>query len=244
MDSLTVVLGPGQPALMGQRFGEQYIEGGGQYVRFHPQGDAGISALNQQQWFARAGVIFGLTEDWEAGALFLPFQLDPKFAFSGITAYGTRGFRHGPVDLGIRMALRTPDSISDPAPFWLSVGMPVLYRAGIVRLDAGAFFPLAVKEWWLGVNAPLRATVNLGPSYWLGLETGYTDPRFDEPHDSAVPLGALAGHTRVIGANVFDFTASFAFSELLRVDPPEGFDALQTNSYRVTFGIAMSKLVK
>ena len=244
MNSLTVVLGPGQPALMGQRYADQVVDGGGQYVHLHPQGDAGVSALNQDQWFARAGVIFGLTEDWEAGALFLPFQLHPKFAFSGVTAYGTRGFRHGPLDLGIRMSIRTPDSISDDAPFWVSLGMPLLYRAGSVRLDAGVFFPLAVREWWLGVNAPVRATVNLGPSFWLGLETGFSDPRLDEPNDGAVPLGALAGYTRVIGANVFDLTANFTYSEFWLVDAPDGLDTLQTNAYRVTFGISMSKLVK
>src|SRR6187399_1868614 len=72
MNSLRIVAGPGQPMLMGERFGTQIPEGGAQVIH-DPVLGTGASTNDTQTWL-RGGVGFGLTQDWEAGALFIPLE--------------------------------------------------------------------------------------------------------------------------------------------------------------------------
>ena len=64
MNSLNILAGPGQPMLLGARFGDQgVVDGGPAYIH------GGARASGGELWL-RGGVAFGLTQDWEAGALF------------------------------------------------------------------------------------------------------------------------------------------------------------------------------
>ena len=83
------------------------IDGGAEYSHYQYRGD-GETSPTEEIWFGRAGVLFGLTDDWEAGALFVPIQISPDFGFNSILAYGTRGFRFENFDTGIRMSFKTP----------------------------------------------------------------------------------------------------------------------------------------
>src|SRR6478735_10016226 len=77
MNSLNIVAGPGQPMLLGARFGEQgVVDGGPAYLH-----NGGSAANPGQEFWLRGGVAFGLTKDWEAGALFIPFRVAPDFTF-------------------------------------------------------------------------------------------------------------------------------------------------------------------
>jgi len=84
----------------------------------------------------------------------------------------------------------------------------------------------------------------LMPSLFLGVESGFNYARFDLPHAAQVPLGGMVGYTRVVGASVIDLTAAFSWSSFWLPDPPEGLDSLQTDTYRVMFGLVLHKLVK
>ncbi|HEU5073646.1 MAG TPA: hypothetical protein VFU02_05725 [Polyangiaceae bacterium] len=242
-NSLAVVLGPGQTVLLGQRYGEDIIDGGAEYTHLEYRAD-GSSSPDQDIWFGRAGVLFGLTDDWEAGALFLPMQLSPDFGFSSILAYGTHGFRFEDVDLGIRLSFLTPSSQDSESVLWFRGGVPVSYRAGPLRVDTGAFVPLAFRHWWLGLSTPVRATFNVLPSLFVGVESGFDWARFTLPHSTSVPLGGIAGYTFVIGSSVVDLTAAFSWPTFWLPDPSPGLDSLQPDAYRVSFGLVVHKLVK
>jgi hypothetical protein len=243
MNSLNVILGPGQPMLLGQRFGNQIPDGGFQYLR-EPATGVG-AATNESEYWARGGVAFGLTEDWEAGALFIPFQFAPHFTFSNITVFVTRGFRFKNFDVGLRFSFQTPHKDSGGGRVWdMNPGIPFLYRAGRARLDTGVFVPFATRDWWIGVNVPLRASLNVTPHLFVAAESGFVVPRFEDAHRTTVPLGGMLGYTELFGSKVLDFTATFAWDSFYRPSPPEGGRAVEPGAYRVGVGMVYHSLVR
>jgi len=244
MNSLMLLVGPGQNPTFGQRFDTRIVDAGGQYSRHAVPGSTGAATKLETQGWTRFGVVFGLTEDWEAGALFLNFQWAPDFDFSNILVYVTRGYRFKNVDLGLRFSFQTPEE-----KVWTSnPGVPVLVRlGGRARIDTGLFMPFVtgrIGEAWGGLNLPVRGTYNLTPNVFAGLQTGFCDPRFDHSHDATVPLGALLGYTLLLGSAVLDLTTTFTWDNFWLVSAASGVDSLQASAFRSVFGIAMHKLVK
>jgi hypothetical protein len=237
MNSLRMIFGPGQPPLMGDRFAEQNVDGGPQYVRT-PSGE--------DEWWVRGTVGFGLTKEWEAGAVFLPFKVAPDFDFSQITVFVTRGFRFETFDLGLRLSFQTPRFNKDDMRVWiLNPGVPFLYRSDFFRFDAALFVPFATRDWSAGVTVPLRATVSLDAHVFLGLETGFAQQRFDDyENDSKVPLGALAGYTALFGSRVVDFTAMFSWDSFWSPNADDASSSVDVKSYRIGAGFVLHSLVR
>jgi hypothetical protein len=243
MNSLRLIMGPGQPMLMGERFGNQIADGGFQYLR-EPTTGVG-AASNEDQYWLRAGVGFGLTQDWEAGALFLPFQFAPKFTFSNITVFITRGFRFEHFDFGLRFSFQTPHKDSGGGRVWdMNPGVPFLYRAGPVRLDTGVFVPFATRDWWIGLNVPLRASLSVTPHVFVAAESGFVVPQFEQSHRTTVPLGGMLGYTALVGSKVVDLTAMFSWDSFYRPSPPEGQNTVEAGAYRVGAGVVLHSLVR
>jgi len=242
MNSLNILAGPGQPMLLGARFGEQgVVDGGGAYLHRGPLG----SPSPGQEFWLRGGVAFGLTKDWEAGALFLPFRLAPDFTFSSITVFITRGFRFKNWDTGIRVLFQTPYKNAEGERVWqLNPSIPLLYRDGAFRFDAALVVPFASRDWRVGLSVPLRASVNINPHVFTGLESGFVKPNFNDGHDLNVPLGALAGYTALFGSRVVDFTGVFSWDHFLSPSPAPGTSAFDAATYRIGFGVVFHSLVQ
>lgn len=245
MNSLTVLAGPGQPMMMGQRYKDRVIEAGGQYTMLGQTGTDPTLAPLEEQWWARAGVGFGLLPDWEAGAVFLPFRFTPTFDYSNILVFVTRGFRFEHVDFGIRLSFQTPE-----AKVWtFNPGIPLVWRiGGFARLDAGIYFPFgtprAPTRAWAGFNAPVRFTVNLIPEIFIAAESGYARPTYDDAGAGTIPVGGLAGYTLLLGGTIMEFTAMASWDTFAMLDAPAGVDTVQGSNYRIVFGLSMMKLVK
>jgi len=233
LNAVRIIAGPGQPMLMGQRYAEQNVDGGGQYVR--PE-------LGPSEGWVRGGVGFGLTKDWEAGALFLPFKLAPEFQFSQITVFVTRGFRFEDWDIGVRFSFQTPRFNEDDLRVWiLNPGIPILYRSDPFRFDAGVFVPMATRDGSTGLTVPLRASLSVSPHVFLGVESGFAQLRFEAENASKVPLGALAGYTLLFGGSVVDLTAMFSWDSFYS---PGSSEAFSTSAYRVGAGMVLHTLVR
>lgn len=242
MNSLNILVGPGQPMLLGARFGEQgAVDGGGAYLHNGP-----LSTPNPgQEFWLRGGVAFGLTKDWEAGALFLPFRFAPDFTFSSITVFITRGFRFKDWDTGVRLLFQTPYKNAEGERVWqLNPSIPFLLRGETFRFDAALLLPFASRDWRLGLSVPLRASVNLNPHVFLSLESGLAKSNFNDAHDLTVPLGALAGYTALFGSRVVDFTGVFSWDHFLAPSPYPGTSAFDAATYRVGFGVVFHSLVQ
>ncbi|HEV8551265.1 MAG TPA: hypothetical protein VGQ57_19590 [Polyangiaceae bacterium] len=239
MNSLRLIAGPGQPVLLGDRVSDQIVEGGAQFIRSDAAGRVG------DQWWFRGGVDFGLTEDWEAGAMFLPVKFAPDLELANVTAFVTRGFRFEAWDFGLRLSFLTPGFRAYNLKAWaLNPGVPVLVRAGPARIDAGVFVPITTSDGGVGLNAPVRATVNLGPRFFLGVETGFFEQRFDGSSKATLPLGALAGYTDLFRNKVADITADFAWDDFYQPAPSAGRDAFELKRYRVGLGLVVHLLVR
>ena len=242
MNSLNILVGPGQPMLLGARFGEQgVVDGGGAYLHRGP-----LTTPNPgQEFWLRGGVAFGLTKDWEAGALFLPFRFAPDFTFSSITVFITRGFRFKNWDLGVRVLFQTPYKNAEGERVWqMNPSIPFLYRSRAFRLDTALVVPFASRDWKVGLSVPVRASLNLTPHVFLGLESGVLKSNFNDAHDLTLPLGALLGYTALFGSRVVDFTGVFSWDHFLAPSPPPGNTAFDTATYRIGFGVVLHSLVQ
>jgi hypothetical protein len=242
MNSLNILAGPGQPMLLGARFGEQgVVDGGGAYLHTGP-----LAATNPgQEFWLRGGVAFGLTKDWEAGALFIPFRIAPDFTFSSITVFITHGFRFKNWDMGVRVLFQTPYKNAEGNRVWqMNPGVPFLYRAGAWRFDGAVVVPFASRDWQVGLNVPLRVSLNLTPELFFGLESGFAQPNFDAAHGLSVPLGALAGYTALFGSRVVDFTGLFSWDHFFSPNPNPSSTAVDSATYRVGVGVVIHSLVQ
>ena len=241
MNSLNIVAGPGQPMLLGARFGEQgVVDGGPAYLH-----NGGSAANPGQEFWLRGGVAFGLTKDWEAGALFIPFRVAPDFTFSSITVFITRGYRFKDWDLGIRVLFQTPYKNAEGERVWqMNPSIPLLYRGGAFRFDAALVVPFASRDWRVGVSVPVRASVNVDPHLFFGLESGLVQPNLDAAHELTLPLGGLAGYTALFGSRVVDFTGLFSWDHFLAPSPTPGTSAFDVASYRVGAGVVVHSLVQ
>jgi hypothetical protein len=242
MNSLRILAGPGQPTLFGARMDDENVDGGAQYIH----GDReGAGAPLEDEWWIRGGLSFGLTEDWEAGALFVPFQLAPELDLASVTAFVTRGFRFESWDIGLRFSFQSPSLKAFDFKEWtFNPGVPFLYRAGPVRLDAAVLVPFASRNWVFGLNVPLRASLSLGPRFFVALESGFVEPNFVASGDTTVPLAALVGYSELFGCRVVDFTASFAWDSFWLPSAPEGTEKLELDRFRVGLGLTIHMLVR
>lgn len=242
MNSLNILAGPGQPMLLGGRFAEQgVVDGGAAYLHRGPL----VSANPGSEFWLRGGVAFGLTKDWEAGALFLPFRLAPNFTFSSITVFVTHGFRFKNWDTGVRVLFQTPYKNAEGERVWqLNPSVPFLYRSEAFRFDAALVVPFASRDWRVGLSVPLRASLNFDSHVFVGVESGFVKPNFNDGHDLNVPLGALAGYTGLFGSRVVDFTGVFAWDHFLAPSPLPGTSAFDVASYRIGLGVVFHSLVQ
>jgi hypothetical protein len=242
MNSLNILAGPGQPMLLGARFGEQgVVDGGGAYLHLGPL----ASANPGQEFWLRGGVAFGLTKDWEAGALFLPFRFAPSFTFSSITVFITRGFRFKSWDSGVRVLFQTPYKNAEGERVWqLNPSVPFLFRGEAFRFDTALIVPFASRDWKVGLSVPMRVSLNLNPQLFFGLESGLAKANFAAAHDVTVPLGAFAGYTALFGSRVVDFTGVFSWDRFLSPNPIPGNSAFDSATYRVGFGVVIHSLVQ
>lgn len=235
-NSLKMIAGPGEAIFLGDRFAEQIVDAGPQFVR---------PSVGSDEWWLRFGVGFGLTKDWEAGAMFLPFRLAPSFDFSQITVFVTRGFRYENFDFGIRLTFQTPRPNKDDMRVWiLNPGIPIVFRSDFLRLDAGFFLPFATREWTAGATVPARVSVSLNPHVFFGVETGFAQKRFDYESDWKIPLGFLAGYTALFGGRVLDFTGMFSWDSFLSPNADEASDLVDAESFRVGFGFTIHSIIR
>ncbi len=237
-NSLAMVVGPGQPQLFGQRYGGRSFDGGIAYRRAAQDGP-GLE-ITEEAWF-HGGVVFGLTENLEAGALFLNFRITPDFAYSDFPVYINYAWRFENIDIGARFSFTTPAETS----IWsFNPGMPLLIRLGGARIDAGVYVPVDTESpVSVGLNVPVRFTVNATPRLFFGVETGVVEPSFHVKNNMSAQLGALVGYSTVLGSRVADFTTSFAWDDFLILDPAEGVDMVQAEAFRVHLGVTFHQIV-
>jgi hypothetical protein len=187
-------------------------------------------------------VRFGLFDDFEAGALFLPFELAPEFHFDSVLVFLSQQFRFDAFDLAIRFSFQTPGDTG-----WaLAPGVVLGTHGRHIALQVGAFVPMELGTFGeptaprVGLNAALRVVVNLVPSFFLTGETGVAYDNLSAPDLLTIPLGFGAGYSLLAGSRLFEFTASFTWDHWLQPSRPNDLAPFQFGAFRVALGASMS----
>ena len=223
---VSIVYGPLGPATFGQRYPSKIVDGGTSYE------------VPGKELITRLGVRFGLFDDFEAGALFLPFVLAPDFSFDSVLVFLTQQFRFEAFDVAVRFSFQTPGDTG-----WaLAPGVLLGTRGRSVTLQVGAFLLAEVGTFGaplsplVGLNAPLRVTWNLLPSFFLTAESGIAYDDLSTPDLLTVPLGFGAGYTLLAGSRLIELTASFSWDHWLRASRP----SFEFDEYRLALGASLS----
>ena len=239
-NAVAIMYGPISSATFGQRFPSRIIDGGTSYAHLD-RTLADATGVPANLWNMRGGARVGMFDDFEAGALFMPLQLGPKFHYDPVLIFFTQQFRFQSFDLAFRASFQTPGDTGwaiAPGAF-LSLPGPRL------ALRAGAILPMEVGTLGhkispiVGLNVPLRVTWNVLPSWFLLADSGVAYDRLREQGGLEVPLGFGTGYTMLAGSKVIDFSASFSWDHWLVPAPAQGSAQLHWAAYRVALGASL-----
>ena len=226
-----IVFGPLLPSTFGQRFPSRIVDAGTSYAQ-----DGTDPTIN-----TRLGCRFGLFDDIEGGAVFLPFEVSPDFHFEPVLAYVTKQYRLEHTNLAFRISLQTPGELGwSLAPGGL-LGVPGQRLA----LQAGAFLPMELGTFkeaqagHAGFNAPVRATLQVARALWLTGETGFAYDDFSVADSLSVPLGFGAGYTLLAGSRLIELTGSFTWDHFVQPGQPDDRSFVQPESFRAAVGASM-----
>ena len=228
-NSLGLLLGPLQTPLFGQRYGDSAPEAGIAY-----EGDRVTDDGAQDQLWLRGGVVFGLSPQLEAGALFLTFRTVPDFAYSNFPVFITYSWTLGCVDIAARFSFLTP---VEKKSWSFNPGMPLVVRLDQARIDAGIFLPVLTKDSVsVGLNVPVRATFNLTPRWFVGVESGFYEAAFGKGSGASSSLGGSVGYTTFVGKRLIDFATRFYWDDFVRYSPNSNENAFNAGAYQLVAG--------
>ncbi len=173
-------------------------------------------------WGSALSAGYGVTDDFELDATFLPLLLAPVFEYGNPTVSGTYRFiRGGALEVGgfLGLTLYTHNTRVSGA-LTVTPGLPLLVRFGdSARLDSGVFVPVtfgADRGTILGAFAPVRLTFQANDPLYLGLGTGLGVGDFSHFGDTIyAPLNAFVGYAIAPGCSpLFDLRATLGFPDL------------------------------
>jgi len=178
------------------------------------------------------GAAYGIMEGLEGGAM-VPLALNnDRDLLGNPTVFATYAMDQGSFDVGGRVAFTLPVTEgSDPA---VNVGVPVLFRFGDSRLDAGIFVPLTLgDEVGKSLYVPVRFTQSVTGAIFAGVETAIMLPDFKADAGS-VPMSVVGGYSLLTGGNVIDVTFNVGFPGFISL--AEGAENPGTDLMQIALG--------
>ncbi|HYP78022.1 MAG TPA: hypothetical protein VER12_18750 [Polyangiaceae bacterium] len=237
---VSVVYGPLSSATFGQRFPSRIIDGGTSYAHLN-QSLADATGAEPDLWHMRGGARVGMFDDFEAGALFMPLQLGPKFHYDPVLIFFTQQLRFQSVDLAIRASFETPGDTG----WGINPGLLLARPGRSMAARLGVFLPMEVGTLRqkiapiVGLNVPLRLTWSLIPSVFVSLDSGLAYDHLARQGELELPLGLGAGYSLLAGSKLIDITASFTWDHFLVPAPAQGEARVEWQAYRIAFGASL-----
>lgn len=152
---------------------------------------------------------YGISSDFELGAVVLPMQLSPDFDYGQPQIYGRYRVARGDFELALDARVFIPTS----GNFGLQIGAPLLLHLGDhARFDTGAFldFVFPKDDTYYQLRIPLQFSFNLSSQFALFVRSGLLLPRFK---NLTLPLG-FGGLFTIPGSRgepLVDLIAAFDF---------------------------------
>jgi len=239
-NAVAIMYGPISSATFGQRFPSRIIDGGTSYAHLD-QSLSDASGVPPNLWNMRGGARVGMFDDFEAGALFMPLQLGPKFHYDPVLIFFTQQFRFRRFDLAFRASFQTPGDTGwsiAPGTFLSIPGQRLALRTGVILpMEVGTLGHKISPI--VGLNVPLRVTWNIVPNFFVLTDSGVAYDRLAQQGGLEVPLGFGTGYTMLAGSKVIDFTATFSWDHWLMPAPAQGSAQLHWEAYRVAAGASL-----
>lgn len=236
-----IAFGPLGPATFGQRYPSKIIDAGTSYAHTNIVG-TNAGAAPTDAWFTRLGVRFGLFDDFEAGALFLPLAIAPDFRFDPVLVFLTQQIRCSDFDIALRLSFQTPGDTG-----WAFAPGALLGKRGRrLAVQTGLLLPMEVGTFrdprapLVGLHAPLRAIWNIAPSFFVSADSGFAYDDFSRSDGATVPLGFGSGYTWLAGSKLVEFTGSFTWDHWLLAGRPSTASVVQLTTFRAALGATLS----
>jgi hypothetical protein len=144
------------------------------------------------------GAAIGLTDDLQVSAIFAPLQLSPTVTYGEIARPGPSvGITYRVYRRDSEIALHVDGTvITRPLSSGAVVRPGLRFRnhLGALRIDSAIVFAVtAARTTTVGFAAPIALSVNAGPFFHLGADTGIALATFEAPINVNVPLGTFMG---------------------------------------------------
>lgn len=237
---VSVLYGPLTSATFGGRFPSRIIDGGFSYAHLS-QDLAEATGVPAELWNMRGGASVGMFDDFEAGALFMPLQLGPKFHYDPVLIFLTQQFRFRGFDLGLRATFQTPGSTG----WGINPGLMLGVHGRRLAVRVGVFAPMEVGTLGqkiapiVGIDVPLWVIWNPFPSVFLSLSSGVADDHLAKTGELTVPLGFGTGYSLLAGSKLIDINAAFSWDHWLLPAPAQGSAEVEWQAYRVAVGASL-----
>ena len=159
----------------------------------------------------------GVIDNLEVGVRIFGLQLAPDVEYNGAPLiYGRYRFIDGDVELGAELSVSFADF--DPFVIGFAIGVPLyIHIAEILAIRTAVAFLITagdIPDPVFGLNIPLTVILNIMPTLFVYLTTGFVIRTFDDVENSAgSPLGFGAGYTIEAGGSVplVDIFAQFGW---------------------------------
>lgn len=180
-----------------------------------------------------AAVAYGVTDDFEVGAVPVHLGLSPDSKFGNPTLYAEYRFLKTAVELGAYLGIEIP--VEDGSNFALTLGIPALFGlTSTTKIVTGVYLPILFADSTIvSLSIPIEFAVNFTPQLFLNIFTGVN--MFDlNPDLLSVPLGVGVGYTLAASADrpLADISVRFTFPTFLNALG----DTVVTDSFQVLIG--------
>jgi hypothetical protein len=195
------------------------------------------------------GASFGITPDFEVGAIVVPIQFNNGAGYGGFfvgeegelaepTLFATYRFLHTEaIDLGARLAIQIViPSDGSGAGAIIEPSVPLLVHLGkVARLDAALGFRIAAggatgvggSSVAVGLGIPASVAFDIIPPLHVGVSTGVFVDNFSQAGDTArIPLGVFAGYAIGDKRPIVDIDPFFSFFDFITPGVPSPGDKI------------------
>lgn len=140
------------------------------------------------------GAAYGITNDLEVGAIFVPLQLSPEVEIRDAYGWVTLQSRSDVTDVGLRLGVFAP--LADDSKAGLELAAPLqLHMGGSASLDIALISLISFgDETIANFEIPLRLAFNATENVFFGVRSGILLPEF-ESTALLLQLGAFVGYT-------------------------------------------------
>ncbi|MEM9068935.1 MAG: hypothetical protein AAGE52_10530 [Myxococcota bacterium] len=191
----------------------------------------------------RIGMGFAVADNLELGGLLFPFSFAPSDRpnSGNIQFYGRYRFLRRRVEMAAQVGIRIP--IIENTDVRIDLAIPIKVQLlDTMHISTGIGVPLVLADddTIVGLSIPLEYAVNVTPSLFAGVSTGFfTELHPNEASPAIVNLGFFVGYTfHFSDRTALDLQGGFQWPDLVGFGDNRD-ETTNVSAYQVTFGASI-----